>query len=259
VEEALATLRAATLSAPDADAILCAREQALLAAARATASMPGGANAARRSREAASASLRVAESAAAAAAAAAFEFDAPDAHPRCDAPMLLERGAGGQLTVAWSTCVGVTADCDSYKLEWAPAVAGRAPAWALLTQTDALFHVLQAPSGAHAFRVCAHNAATLQWGPWSRPSPPFEADAAPGSPSNNSPPGELLEGDRQLAAAMLGVRKELLALEGLHPAVRSSQLRRLKAKFHPDKATPEKRALYEELSKHINVATCVKE
>jgi hypothetical protein len=104
-------------------------------------------------------------------------FEPPTMPPRCDAPALLERTAEGGITVAWGHAAGVTAMADAYELEWAPAVAGRAPAWEQLAETAGRHHALPPlpPGAAHAFRVRARHADSGAWGPWSKPSPPFAA------------------------------------------------------------------------------------
>ena len=66
------------------------------------------------------------------------------------------------------------------------------------------------------------------------------------------------EDDRALAAAMLSVRKELAALSVMHPETARSHLRRIKLRYHPDKAAPAQRDLFSELSKRINAETAGK-
>ncbi len=54
---------------------------------------------------------------------------------------------------------------------------------------------------------------------------------------------------------MLGLRKEVAVLAALHPETARTHLRRLKARYHPDKAPPGQAALHAELSKALNAAT----
>jgi hypothetical protein len=102
-------------------------------------------------------------------------------------------------------------------------------------------------TGNYVFRVRARSAGAAAWGPWSAASGPVSAAGALGL--------QPLPAELTLSDGLKALRRETAALTAMHPEQRRSHLRRLKMRYHPDRASSQQRALFEELSKVLNAST----
>lgn len=105
------------------------------------------------------------------------------------------------------------------------------------------------PATPYIFRVRGRG--TFAWGPFSNASEAFTTMGEPlvSSPGGGGSPEAALE------EALLSVRKEIWALKYLPAESARTAVRKLKMRYHPDKAPPDRRELFLELSKHINTET----
>lgn len=104
------------------------------------------------------------------------------------------------------------------------------------------------PATPYIFR--ARGRGTFAWGPFSPASEAFTtAGDALAGPSASSDPAELYE------EALLGVKREIWALQHMPADSARTAIRKLKMRYHPDKAPANRRELFLELSKHINTET----
>lgn len=111
------------------------------------------------------------------------------------------------------------------------------------------------PATPYIFRVRGRG--TFAWGPFSAPS---EALSTTGEPLSSLGGGASAFGAGAdpaavLEEALLAVRKEIWALKYLSAEAARTAVRKLKMRYHPDKAPADRRELFLELSKVINTET----
>lgn len=162
------------------------------------------------------------------------------------------------ITLTWGPAHDNRAEPSMYEVQ----VCSPMQTWTTITNTltgSTLSMKGLLPGTPYVFRVRGRG--LLSWGSYS---PTSEAIFTTGESANASigaataAAAAAATGEAKAAAmqeALAVVKREIWAVKHMPAEQARTAVRRLKLRYHPDKAAAEQRPVYEELSKHINTET----